>query len=302
MSAQGSRSSLSYVVESTFGTTPATPTLIQLPINTHGLKMNKTAIEGQEIRSDRMPRHVRHGTRAVSGPIVAEMRRGDFDPLLESAFMGVWATNVLRIGTIPKYFSMEDAFNDVGAFHLYRGLTVNQMSMTIAPNETVMATFEMLGRDMVDNVTSASGSAPTAPSIYEPYDSFNGAISEGGSPIAYVTRLEFNINNNRQNVNVIGSNLSYEMEYGLAQVTGTVTARFVDNTLLSKFIDETISSLEVQVDDLTGINGQTYFFPRIKYTGGEVPLANMQGRLLSLPFVALYDATTQTNLRLTRNS
>lgn len=302
MSAQGSRSSLSYVVETTFGTTPATPTLIQLPINTHGLRMTKTAIEGQEIRSDRMPRHVRHGTRDVSGSIVAEMRKVDFDPLLESAFMSTFATNVLKIGTTPKYFSMEDAFNDIGAFHLYRGMSVAQMSMTIAPNEAVMTTFEMIGRDLATATSSAALSAPTAPSTNEPFDSFNGTISEGGTPIAYVTRLEFNINNNLQNVNVIGSNLAYEREYGLAQVTGTVTARFENNTLLQKFIAETVSSLQVQVDDLTGINGHTYLFPRIKYTGGEVPLANMQGRILSLPFVALYDATTQTNLQLTRNT
>lgn len=302
MSAQGSRSRFSIVEEVVYGTTPATPAMLQLPINTHGLKLTKALIEGQEIRSDRMPRHVRHGPRNADGPIVVELRAGDFDGLLESAFMSDFSSNVLNIGTTPKYFTMEDALLDVGAYHVYRGMSVSQMSVVIAPGEAVMATFEMMGRDMVPGTATISGSTQTPSSNNEPFDTFTGTISEGGSPIAYVTRLEFSLNNNLQNVNVIGSNLSYELEYGLAQVTGTVTARFLDNTLLNKFVNETSSSLEVQVDDLTGTNGHTFLFPRIKYTGGELPLANMQGRILSMPFVGLYDSSAGTNLRLTRGT
>ena len=59
--AQGSRSSLAYITETAFGTTPSTPTLATLPINSHSLDLTKDRVEGNQINADRMPRVDRHG-------------------------------------------------------------------------------------------------------------------------------------------------------------------------------------------------------------------------------------------------
>ena len=59
--AQGSRSGLSYIVESTFGTTPA-GNFTDLPYNTHSLNLTKDRVAGNEIQPDRMLRVDRHGT------------------------------------------------------------------------------------------------------------------------------------------------------------------------------------------------------------------------------------------------
>jgi hypothetical protein len=78
--AQGSRSSLSYIVESTFGTTPA-GNFTNLPFSTHSLNLTKDRVTGTDIQADRMPRVDRHGNRQVAGDIVADLRKGDYDPI-----------------------------------------------------------------------------------------------------------------------------------------------------------------------------------------------------------------------------
>ena len=160
--AQGSRSSLAYIAESTFGTTPATPTLANLPINSHSLDLTKDRVEGNEIQADRMPRVDRHGNRQAGGSIEVDLRKGDFDSLFESAFLNTFSTNVLKVGTTPKFFSMEDRAVDISQYRLFKGLAVSTMSVSIAPNQMVTGTFEMVGKDMTQSATSATATAITA--------------------------------------------------------------------------------------------------------------------------------------------
>ena len=301
--AQGSRSSLSFIAETTFGTTPATPTFANLPINSHSLDLTKDRVEGNEIQADRMPRVDRHGNKQAGGSIEVDLRKGDFDALCESAFLSSFSTDVLKIGTTPKFFSMEDAANDISQFRLFTGMSVSTMNVSIAPNQMVTGTFDMVGKNMTQSgSTGSTGGAPTAPSTNAPFDSYSGTISDGGSGISIVTSIDFSVTNSFAPTFVIGSDSAQQLEFGRAVVEGTMTVYYEDETLINKFLNETESSIEVEVDDPTGANPYTFLFPRVKYNGAAVPLQNPQSRLITLPFVALYDGTEETNLKLTRTS
>lgn len=301
--AQGSRSSLAYVAETTFGTTPATPTLAYLPINSHSLDLTKDRVEGNEIQSDRMPRVDRHGNRQAGGSIEVDLRKGDYDELFESAFFNSYAANVLKIGTTPKFFSMEDAAEDINQFRLFSGLAASSMNVSIAPNQMVTATFDMVGKGMTQaNTTGSTGGAPTAASVNQPFDSYSGTISDGGAGIAIVTSIDFSVTNSLAPTFVVGADVAQSLEFGRAVVEGTMTVYYEDETLINKFLNETESSIEVSVDDPTGANPYTFLFPRVKYNGASVPLQNPQSRLITLPFVSIYDTTENSNLTLTRTA
>lgn len=300
--AQGSRSSLAYIAESTFGTTPSTPTLANLPINSHSLDLTKDRVEGNEIQADRMPRVDRHGNRQTGGSIEVDLRKGDFDAFLESAFFSTFSTNVLKIGTTPKYFSIEDRAADISQYRLFKGMAVSSLGVSIAPNQMVTGTFEMVGKDMTQASTSATASPITASSSNAPFDSYSGVISDGGSGIAIVTSLEFSLSNSLAPTFVVGASTTPQLEYGRAVVEGTMTVYYEDETLINKFLNETESAIEVTIDDPSGSSDYTFLFPRVKYNGASVPLANPQSRLITLPFVALYDSTEGTNIKLTRSA
>ena len=301
--AQGSRSSLAYIAETSFGTTPSTPTFANLPINSHSLDLTKDRVEGNEIQADRMTRVDRHGNKQASGSIEVDLRKGDYDELLESAFFNSYATDVLKVGTTPKYFTMEDAANDIAQFRLFTGLAVSTASFSIAPNQMVTATFDMVGKGMTQaGTTGSTGGTPTASTTNSPFDSYSGTITDGGSGISIVTSIDFSLSNSLAPTFVVGADNAQSLEFGSAVVEGTMTVYYEDETLINKFLNETESSITVSVDDPTGSNAYTFEFPRVKYNGASVPLQNPQSRLITLPFVALYDSVEGTNLKMTRTS
>jgi hypothetical protein len=302
---QGSRAGLSYVPEVTFGTTPATPSLVQLPYTTHTLNLTKERVTGNDIQPDRMPRTDRHGNRTAAGDIVADLRKGDYDLFLESAFFNAFATNVLKVGTTPKFFSIEDAATDISQFRLFTGMSVSSLAVSIRPNQMVTGTFSMVGKNMAISGTSVDP-AKTVSSGNAPFDAYSGALSIGnaGSTLtaaAIVTGIDFTINNALAPTFVVGSSTTPQLEYGMATVEGTITAYFEDAALITRFLDETQTALQVIVDDPTGLSDYTWLFPRVKINGADVPVDNPTSRIITMPFVALYDATEGTNLKLTRS-
>lgn len=302
---QGSRAGLSYVVESTFGTTPGTPSLIQLPYTTHSLNLSKERVTGTDIQPDRMPRVDRHGNRTAAGDIVADLRKGDYDAFLESAFFNTFSTNVLKVGTTPKFFSIEDAATDITQFRLFTGMSVSSLAVSIRPNQMVTGTFSMIGKNMSISGTSVDGTK-TASSGNQPFDAYSGAlkIADAGGVLAtaaIVTGIDFSINNALAPTFVVGSSTTPQLEYGMATVEGTITAYFEDAALINRFLNETETALEVSVDDPTGSSDYTFLFPRVKINGADVPVDNPTSRIITLPFVALYDATEATNIKLTRS-
>lgn len=302
---QGSRAGLSYVVESTFGTTPGTPSLIQLPYTTHSLNLSKERVTGTDIQPDRMLRVDRHGNRTAAGDIVADLRKGDFDPFLESAFFNTWSTNVLKIGTTPKFFSIEDAATDIAQFRLFTGMAVSSLAVSIRPNQMVTGTFSMVGKNMSISGTSVDPTK-TASSGNAPFDAYSGALTIGDaggalSAAAIVTGIDFTINNALAPTFVVGSATTPQLEYGMATVEGTITAYFEDAALINRFLNETETALQVVVDDPTGSSDYTWLFPRVKINGADVPVDNPTSRIITLPFVALYDTTEATNIKLTRS-
>lgn len=300
--AQGSRTDLKYVVESSFGVTPSAPAMIQLPYNSHSLNLTKQRVQGNEIQSDRIPRVDRHGNRNVAGDIVVDLRDSDYDDLLESAFFSTFASNgELKVGTSQQFLTIEDAAEDITQYRQFVGMGVSQLGISIAPNQMVQATFSMIGKDLTQAQTSLDAT-PTAPSGGEPFDSYSGSIKDGGSTIAIVTSLNFTLTNSLAPTFVVGSAATPQLEFGRAVVEGTLAAYYEDATLINKFINETESSIEVTVDDPTSGSAYTFLFPAVKYNGADVPVPDPQSRIVTLPFVALYDATEETNIKLTKGS
>jgi len=296
--AQGSRSRLSYGVETTFGTVATSYTT--LPFTTHSLNLTKDRVAGNDIQPDRMPRVDRHGNRQVSGDIVADLRDGNYDTLMESAMLSTWSTNVLKVGTTPKFLTFEDYAADIDQARLFTGCTVNSMGVSLAPNQMVVGTFGIVGKDMA---ISATEKTSTGSGVAQPFDSYSGDLAIGNvgaaSSVAIVTALDFSVTNSFAPTFVIGEDTTPSLEFGRAVVEGTFSAYFEDASLINRFLNETETEIEVSVADPSG-NTYTFLFPKVKINSADVGVDGPTSRLISMSFVSLYDSTELTNLSITR--
>lgn len=300
--ATGSRHDLSYIKEVTFGTTPAT-TPVLTPIRHTGttLGLSKDAIESEELRQDRQVAYFRHGNKSVGGDINFELSYGSFDDLIEATLCGTWAADVLLAGTTRRSYTIERYHADIAKYLRSTGCNFNSMSLSIAPNSMVTGSFNIVGKDMTVSGTLLTGATYAADSTSEPFDSFTGSITEGGSSIATVTSLEMSIENGIEALYVVGSDSTLLPSVGKSTVSGTVTAYFEDSTLIDKFIAETSSSIVFVLTDLGG-SSYTVTLPNVKYNSGNPEVSGPGAVTVSLDFIALYDATTTSQIKIQRTA
>jgi hypothetical protein len=304
--AQGSRSTLSYIEEVTFGTTPA-GNFQNLPFNTHSLNLTRDRVAGNEIQADRMTRVDRHGNTQVGGDIVVDLRDGDFDAFLEAAMLSTWDTSpssapdVLKVGTTPKYFSIEDYAADIDQARLFTGCTVSTMGISMAPNQMVTTTFGIVGSNMT---MSATQKTQDASSSAQPFDAYSGDLAIGNvgssSSAAIITAIDFTLNNSFSPTFVIGNSFAPSLEYGMAEIEGTFTAYFENDALINRFLNEVESELVITVNDPSAANEYEFKFPRIKVNSADVGVDGPLSRLITMSFVGLYDSTEGTNFKISR--
>jgi hypothetical protein len=299
--ANGAQHSLHYIAEATYGTTPSTPTFTPLPHTGTTLALSKDGIESEKLRGDRQVEDFRHGNRSIGGDVSSELEYGAFDDILEAVFCGTWATNVLVPAGTRRSFTLERKFADLATpeWHRYTGCEFNTLSMSIAPNSMVTTSFGVIGKDLA-LATSAIGSSTYSADIGNtPFDSFTGAITEGGSTIATVTSLEISMENGLEALFSVGSATTNRPSIGKSRVTGSLTSYFDSKALYEKFINETESSIVCTLTDVAG-NDYIITLPRVKYNSGQPDVSGEGAVTVSMDFVALYDTGTTTQIKIER--
>lgn len=299
--ARGSRATLQYIPEVTFGTTPGTPQMVELPARTWSSPYTKNGFVIDDRRSDRQIVDYRFGRSQGALTIEAFYRKTDFDTLLEAVLMGTWATNVLKAGTTNRHFSFESGFPDITEYHVYKGVRFNSFKLGVSLDGPVTATFAGLYREMTRS-GSAADASPTAASTNPAFDSFTGSISEGGSAVAIVTGVEINLDNGMQPQNVVFDDKAQDFVDGKSTLTGQVTAYFENASLITKYLGETATSLSFTLTDANAAS-HTFLLPRIFYTAADGFAPQGDGPIVvTLPFQAVRDPTEASNIKVTRSA
>lgn len=298
--ASGSLHSIGYVAEAAYGTTPATPAFKPLRYTKSSLDLAKTIFQSAELRPDRQIAGITHGLVSVGGSVDTELSYQSHDDLLEAVLCGTWTAGVLKAGLLRRSFTIERHFADVGEYLRYTGCEIDTLDLKAGTGGIVTATYGFMGQAAAGDEAAIAGATYPAASTTSPMNSLAGTTAqEGGAAIAVVTEVSISLKNNMAARNVIGSNESLEPSIGRSDLTGSMTAYFETLALYEKFMNETISSLEFSTSD--GINSYDFLVPKIKYTGGSIPVDSEGPILVTMPFQGLLDSVTGTNLQITRN-
>jgi hypothetical protein len=298
----GTRSRVGFIAEATFGTTPATPAFAELPFTSWSVNMTRDAYEDNSIRSDRMARFNLSGNVQVAGSVDVNLTHGYYDPLFESLLQGAWTTNVLKVGSTRKAFAMEEQQLDLPQYRVYNGMIADKFSLNVPSQGIVTGKFDLIGQNQSAlSGTTFTGATFTSATVKNPFTDYgaSGFIKEGGSAIGYVSALQLDVDNSHAKNFVIMSNTVRDFTTARCKITGTATVLFEDSTMYNKFVGSTASSLDLKLDN--GTNTLQFLLPNIKYTGATKTINGSGPIMLSMPFEALYDGTSGSNIVMTRN-
>lgn len=195
----------------------------------------------------------------------------------------------LDIETSLVTMIVERAFSDVGKFQVFNGVAIDGLQLSVQPESIIGGTFNLIGLSAAA-MASASVSAvtPAAATANSPFAAFDGALYEGGVLNAVATAMEFTLARNLTLNPVIGSKFSPAVFKGQANINGTLTVFFEDETLFNKFVNETESSIWNKFLDPTDSNHfMNIVLPRVKYNGGPMDPPQEGPVPIEMPFRAL---------------
>ena len=293
-----SRHAVLYCAENEPGAAPENPQMKYLRNTSCSLNLSRDSFVSNELRQDRQISDVRTGTNQVGGDIGIELSYGNFDDFIEAALCGTWKDNEVTAGVEERSFTIERAFNDIKKYTVYKGCFVNTFSLSIQPNAMATGTFGIIGMDAETRDVPLCEN-PTSAGTGRPYDTYTGELREGERLIAVVTGIEMNLDNGIEPQFVLFRRDAPFVSYGKSNITGTLTAFFENQDLIQKFLDETPTSLEFTLGGPDG--SYTFILPNIRYTGADNPVDGDGPISISMPFQAVLDECTGTNIIVRRN-
>lgn len=195
--------------------------------------------------------------------------------------------------TLPS-LAVEVGHPNIPAYFLNLGCAVGSMNIDFQRTGAATAVFDIIGQDEQKN-TSSQGGTPVSLD-YDAFSGFQGLIKRNGTAYANIVSAVFNYNNNLDPVAVIRSDgLIAGVDPGLAECTGTLTARFDSVQLYDDAVNDT--ELELQFGFSLNAHTQILFtvhnarLPIVKQ-----PIEGPGGIQASFDWRGAYDAAESTML------
>jgi hypothetical protein len=211
----------------------------------------------------------------------------------------VFATSVLKMGTTEKSFTFEQGFPSTSIYRSFTGLVVDKTTVTVPVNGDATIKYTVLGKVMtVAAATIDTTAGVTVAAVKKPMKHNGGAVTEGGSAIAYITNIALTIDSSLTPNYVLGSNTVRDFTAGIRKVSGTFTALFESTALMTKFVAGTSTSFGFTVSD--GTNSYNFLCSNVSYTAATIGVTNAATIPVQVTFEADYDGTALSSLVITK--
>lgn len=299
-----SQTQISYIAESTYGTTPATPAWTKARFVSESLKKNIDNTTSNETRPDRNVTDLVQTGASAGGSVNIELSYGSYDDFLESLFYSTWSTNVLKNGVTQKSFTIEKKF-ETGAtdqYHRLTGAIADSMSLSISSGSLVSGSFGFLAKGMTvaqAEVTDCTYTDANTNPVINAASNF-ASLAMTGITSPEVAEITLNISNNLRQQPVLGSLDSKGVGAGRFEVTGSIRAYFENEELYDKFLNGEAADLSFTLGGASELN-YDFDLPNIKFSDGEVLATGSNDDVyVNLQFQALYDSSDDCTIKVTR--
>lgn len=301
MAAQrGSTSKVTAVKEVTAGTTPATPTMIELPVVSFTPNTQNTVISSNQIRAHPFKDQLINGRLMHDFGMEIELAGATHDMLLETFLGGAITSKALKFLDALKSLTLEETVN-TGVFNQWTYGCFSAMSVASSASDTspVKITFTGMARSGTLDAASTLATAVTAAPGTVPYIFVGGSATLGGNvtPIASGT---LNFTRQIDPLMLLGSRLPREFVPGACDLTGSMVIPYDDTDF---GLGSTISANTVGFSDVSqvwkyadeaGTNFRNFTIPKTKFSSLGRSLNARGMRMQDVNFEAVYDSSSTT--------
>lgn len=301
---RGSKAVIIYDTESAFKVAPTVADAAVLAFVNESLRMSRNLLTSNSIANTRNPLQPVLGNVEVGGDITFELSP-QYGRLFKHIFGDATVTGsgsaytwTYKIGDLPVGMMIEKKFADImtPTYFQYNGVKVNSFKLSAKTEGFIDCSVALLGaKETLATVTFDSSATDFG---FTPFNGFQGTILKGGAALAVVTAIDFELNNNLDGATFVmdGTGQRYSLPEGRAEVSGKITALFIDNTLYEAAVNNTETSLVLQFIKNSGgtvgttDNEQMRFYVDECIFQPQAPVINgPTGLVVELPFQAYYN-------------
>lgn len=191
------------------------------------LTVGTETLVSDEVRSDRKLAGSKVVTLTGGGTIDFEFAAGDFDDLLEAAFMSAWSTNSLEIGTTKVELDLLKSYTSIGK-HVFIGKAiVSNLSIDMQAGQKITGQITVMGGEVDEDYAITTDTfAPAGDALFMDSSNNLGSLTVNGTAVSGMcfTGMSLDLDNSVQSDQCIGSLVQQHHE-NTAVVTGGITIR-----------------------------------------------------------------------------
>lgn len=249
--AQGARALMALGFETIYGTPPAVNKFWKMPFASSSLGSEQPLLASELLGYGRDP------LAPIADAITDE---GDVVVPIDPRFWGIWLkaafgapvtvnntgvyTHTFKSGgwSLPS-FSAEIGMPEVPYYAMNSGCVVNQLAWEMRRTGLVTASAGIIGQGETTGALTAVGT-PVALSVSR-FGAFQGSMKRDGATLANIVSGQITYANNLDRIETIRNDGRIEgVDPSIATLSGTLVARFADQTLLAQAIAGTAIELQ----------------------------------------------------------
>ena len=258
---QGANAQLAVVLETTYGTKPASGFRL-FPFASTTLGADQPLIDNELLGFGRDPLAPSRDAITVDGNVVIP---------IDARNLGVWLAaafgNPVTTGASPyvhtyesgsstlRSLSAQKALPSVPSFEVFTGVRVDSLSWTMQRSGLLQMTAALVARGATKHTTTQTGALSTAYALQR-FNHFQGSIERDASALGNIVSAEITYSNNLDRIETIRADgLIDGADPTIASLRGSITTRFADATLY----DQAVSGGSCELVFRHEINANTYF-------------------------------------------
>jgi hypothetical protein len=247
--ASGANVSLSYVLETTRGVTPGSPSMKTLRNVGRNINLSKDLLQSQEVTTNRQMADLRHGFNKIGGTIPVQLGILDYDDMILMAMSGSWANSTTGSTTIAA----NNTGAGVGTYVLSAGSWRTTGNGFDLGDEIVGSGFTNGGNNVRSKITAISTTT-------NPNDTITVATTAGGNMVSEAAAAG-------RTVQLATAATGMKMKIGSTLKTMTAERRFNDLIQYQTFLGAAVNQATISMQpsriitmsmDLVGISGGAF--------------------------------------------